>query len=179
VSIVVLVILCCCFYESSPHPKPLFSHLNNFSDEELIASNVKDKQPKLQFLEKLIIFIEGHLATSIDVKPSKIVSGLEPERTRYLLQLFTVVVTTKSDTIVDERPSKPSTADPAPSKSIKERAESLEGHLISKFDVSEANRNSVPAWVSSVIVISTCLGSLAHTCSYSEPYRSRIDSHVM
>ena len=32
---------------------------------------------------------------SIHVKPSKIISGLEPERTRYLLQLFTVVATTK------------------------------------------------------------------------------------
>ncbi len=30
-----------------------------------------------------------------NVKPAKIISGLEPERTRYLLQLFTVVATTK------------------------------------------------------------------------------------
>ena len=29
------------------------------------------------------------------VKPAKIISGLEPEKTRYLLQLFTVVATTK------------------------------------------------------------------------------------
>ena len=30
-----------------------------------------------------------------NVKPAKIISGLEPEKTRYLLQLFTVVATTK------------------------------------------------------------------------------------
>ena len=138
-------------FVSSSHPKPLFSHLHIFSDEELISANVKGKQPKLQFLEKLINFLEVNLDTSIDVKPSKIVSGLEPERTRYLLQLFTAVVTT-------ERPSK-STATPAASKSIKGRAESLEEHLISKFAIAEADRNSVPAWVSSVIIISTSLDS--------------------
>ena len=32
---------------------------------------------------------------SINVNPAKIISGLEPERTRHLLQLFTVVATTK------------------------------------------------------------------------------------
>ena len=31
----------------------------------------------------------------INAKPTKIISGLEPERTRYLLQIFTVVATTK------------------------------------------------------------------------------------
>jgi len=92
-----------------------------YSDDELISANVKGKQPKLQFLEKLINFVEGHLATSIDVKPSKIVSGLEPERTRYLLQLFTVVVASKPDTMRSSKPSK-STATPATIKSIKERA---------------------------------------------------------
>lgn len=31
----------------------------------------------------------------INAKPTKIIPGLEPERTRYLLQIFTVVATTK------------------------------------------------------------------------------------
>lgn len=61
----------------------------------MISSNVKDKQPKLHFLEKLVDYLEGRIGTSINVKPSKIISGLEPERTRYLLQLFTVVATSK------------------------------------------------------------------------------------
>ena len=39
--------------------------------------------------------MEENLEMSINVKPTKIISGLEPERTRYLLQLFTVVATTK------------------------------------------------------------------------------------
>ena len=61
----------------------------------MISSNVKDKQPKLQFLEKLVNFLEVNLVDTINVKPAKIISGLEPERTRYLLQLFTVVATSK------------------------------------------------------------------------------------
>ena len=133
-----------------------------FSEDELTSSNVKGKQPKLQFLGKLINFLEVNLDTSMDdVKPAKIVSGLEPERTRYVLQLFTVVVTTKSDTIVDTS---------ATSKSIKKRTESLEGHLISKFAISESNRHAVPAWVSSVIVISASASRIsfayAHTRSF-------------
>ncbi|KAL3800759.1 hypothetical protein ACHAW5_002473 [Stephanodiscus triporus] len=66
-----------------------------FSDDELISSNVSEKGPKLQFCEKLITFLERCLEIPINVKPAKIISGLDPERTRYLLQLFTVVATTK------------------------------------------------------------------------------------
>ena len=40
---------------------------------------------------------------TIDVKPAKIVSGLEPERTRYLLQVFTVVATSKGLTPADSK----------------------------------------------------------------------------
>ena len=72
-----------------------------FSEDELISSNVKDKQPKLKFLEKLITFIESSVdMSSINVKPAKIISGLEPERTRYLLQLFTVVATSLNQCLV-------------------------------------------------------------------------------
>ncbi|KAL9185999.1 hypothetical protein ACHAXT_005237 [Thalassiosira profunda] len=66
-----------------------------FSEEELVSSNVKEKHAKLQFLEKLVSALESTLEISLDVKPAKIVSGLEPERTRYLLQVFVVVATTK------------------------------------------------------------------------------------
>ena len=66
-----------------------------FSDDELISSNISEKGPKLQFCEKLVAFLERCLEMRINVKPAKIISGLDPERTRYLLQLFTVVATTK------------------------------------------------------------------------------------
>lgn len=72
--------------------------LHRRSEAEQASSNVTEKQSKLQFLEKLINFIAKQIGTPIDVNPTKIISGLEPGRTRYLLQLFTVVATTKVGT---------------------------------------------------------------------------------
>lgn len=65
------------------------------SEDEMESSNVKEKQAKLQFLEKLIKFLESELSMSINVKPIKIISGQEPELTCYMLQIFTVLVTHK------------------------------------------------------------------------------------
>ena len=111
---------CCCLCKSS---RLLCSHIYIFSDEELISSNVKDKQPKLQFLEKLTNFLEGKLDMSINVKPAMIISGLDPERTRYLLQLFTVVAASKclSSTVEmksDEAATKPKQQTEASSKEL-------------------------------------------------------------
>lgn len=58
-----------------------------------------EKQAKLQFLKKLIDFIALQTGKPIDVSPIKIIAGLEPGRTRYLLQLFTVVATSKVETL--------------------------------------------------------------------------------
>jgi TRAF3-interacting protein 1 len=66
-----------------------------FSDEEMNSSNITEKQAKLQFLDKLISYLSNVTGTSIDVKPNKIIAGLEPERTRYLLQVYAVVSTPK------------------------------------------------------------------------------------
>lgn len=70
-------------------------------NEEMDSTNINNKQNKIEFLEKLIRFLESELEISIDVKPSKIVAGLEAEKTRYLLQLFVVVATTPKSLAVD------------------------------------------------------------------------------
>ena len=62
------------------------------------SSKVTEKHAKLQFLEKLIDFTAKQIGAPIDVNPTKIIAGLEPERTRYFLQLFTVVATSKAET---------------------------------------------------------------------------------
>ena len=59
------------------------------------SANIKGKSDKLEFFEKLISFVSDATGIPLHVKPSKIVSGLEAERTRYLLQVYTVVVTAK------------------------------------------------------------------------------------
>mmetsp|Transcript_29080 Transcript_29080/g.61723 ORF Transcript_29080/g.61723 Transcript_29080/m.61723 type:complete len:198 (+) Transcript_29080:565-1158(+) len=61
----------------------------------MVSSNVKEKQAKIQFPGKLSTFLEENLKMSIHVKPSKIILGLDPELTGYLLQLFMVVTTAK------------------------------------------------------------------------------------
>lgn len=59
---------------------------------------MSDKQAKLLFLKKLIDFIAFQVGKPIDVSPIKIIAGLEPGKTRYLLQLFTVVASSKVET---------------------------------------------------------------------------------
>jgi len=68
----------------------------------MVSSNVTDKKSKIDFLQKLITYVEGKLNISIEVKPSKIVVGLEPERTRYFLQLFSVVATMPASSSTEE-----------------------------------------------------------------------------
>lgn len=45
-----------------------------------------EKDAKIQILTKMITLTEMMVGEKIDVKPSKIVAGLEPERTNFFLQ---------------------------------------------------------------------------------------------
>jgi TRAF3-interacting protein 1 len=45
-----------------------------------------DKDAKISILSKMITITEMIVGEKFDVKPSKIVAGLEPERTNYFLQ---------------------------------------------------------------------------------------------
>lgn len=49
---------------------------------------VKTKDTKIKFLDKIIEFLNLRLNMTIDLKPSKVVAGLEPEKTCHFLQLF-------------------------------------------------------------------------------------------
>lgn len=69
---------------------------NILSAAEMDSSRLKDKQSKVQFLEKIISHVERVLKISITtVKPSKIVAGSEPDQTCYFLQLFALASTIK------------------------------------------------------------------------------------
>ena len=60
--------------------------MNVLSDPEMDLVTNPDKQKKLRFLAKVISEITNQLGvSSIDVSPSKIVAGLEPEKTNNLL----------------------------------------------------------------------------------------------
>eukprot|EP00026_Physarum_polycephalum_P000330 Phypoly_transcript_00330.p2 GENE.Phypoly_transcript_00330~~Phypoly_transcript_00330.p2 ORF type:complete len:604 (+),score=213.80 Phypoly_transcript_00330:151-1962(+) len=57
-----------------------------FSEDELNADNIQDKEGKLNFLTKVISSVEQTLGTKLPTKATKIAAGLEPENTNLLLQ---------------------------------------------------------------------------------------------
>ena len=67
----------------------------------MASSKTKDKQIKVQFLQKVISHVERILSITINVKPSKIVAGLEPENTCQFLQYFALASTVKDDDNLD------------------------------------------------------------------------------
>ncbi|KAJ8714070.1 hypothetical protein PYW08_007690 [Mythimna loreyi] len=59
---------------------------NLFEENELVSDNVKDRDSKISFLNKVIFVLSSTTGKSIAAKPSKIVAGQEPEKTNELLQ---------------------------------------------------------------------------------------------
>ena len=56
-----------------------------YSEAEMDTKANHDKDAKINILAKMITITEMVVGEKIDVKPSKIVAGLEPDRTNYLL----------------------------------------------------------------------------------------------
>ena len=56
------------------------------TEEEMDSKANHEKDAKLTILTKMITLTEMIVGEKIDVKPTKIVAGLEPERTNYFLQ---------------------------------------------------------------------------------------------
>ena len=57
-----------------------------YDGPELDGKSITEKDAKINFLAKMIAVVESVLGEEIDVKPTKIVAGLEPERTNEFLQ---------------------------------------------------------------------------------------------
>jgi TRAF3-interacting protein 1 len=57
-----------------------------FTEEEMDSKANHEKDAKISILTKMITLTEMIVGEKIDVKPTKIVAGLEPERTNYFLQ---------------------------------------------------------------------------------------------
>lgn len=57
-----------------------------FDDAEMDSKANHDKDIKINILAKMITLTEMIVGEKIDVKPQKIVAGLEPEKTNYFLQ---------------------------------------------------------------------------------------------
>merc|ERR1719421_152645 len=60
-----------------------------YDDAEKDSAAVKEKAAKIAFLEKIVKLVGVQLNTyTAEIRPAKIVSGLEPENTNRLLQLL-------------------------------------------------------------------------------------------
>ena len=57
------------------------------------SSKVKDKASKVSFLSKIVDHLEKDLGVTIDINPTKVVAGLEADKTRHFLQLFVIAAT--------------------------------------------------------------------------------------
>ena len=55
------------------------------TEEEMDSKANHEKDAKISILTKMITLTEMIVGEKIDVKPTKIVAGLEPERTNYFL----------------------------------------------------------------------------------------------
>lgn len=64
------------------------------SGEELDSGAIKDKAAKISYLDKLVALVGICSGHDINVRPSKVVAGLEPKGTNALLSVsfFVVVV---------------------------------------------------------------------------------------
>ena len=62
------------------------------------SSKVKNKDAKIRFLEKICNYVGDWLGVTVDLKPSKVVAGLEAKKTCHFLQLFAVVVALNEQT---------------------------------------------------------------------------------
>ncbi|XP_053681874.1 TRAF3-interacting protein 1 [Sabethes cyaneus] len=57
-----------------------------YTPEELNSENFKDRDSKIAYLQKLIDVTKATTGKELKVRPSKVVAGLEPEKTNELLQ---------------------------------------------------------------------------------------------
>ena len=58
-----------------------------YDEREMKSDNVKDKEAKVDYLTKLIDCISFTTGENLTVKPGKIVSGQEAEKTNEMLQV--------------------------------------------------------------------------------------------
>lgn len=69
-----------------------------FDESEMNSENVKDKDSKVEYLTKIINCLSLATGQSLQVKPGKIVSGQEADKTNELLQLLATVINNNVDT---------------------------------------------------------------------------------
>lgn len=70
-----------------------------FDENELVSDNVKDRDSKVAFLNKIITVLSLATGKSIAAKPSKIVAGQDPDKTNELLQCIAEALDNKVSSV--------------------------------------------------------------------------------
>ncbi|XP_065089858.1 TRAF3-interacting protein 1-like [Ochlerotatus camptorhynchus] len=68
-----------------------------FTSEELVSDNIKDRDAKIAYLQKLIDVTKSVTGQELKIRPSKVVAGLEPDKTNELLQAIGYALDKKLD----------------------------------------------------------------------------------
>ena len=68
-----------------------------YDENEQNSSKIKDKESKLAYLAKIASVVELTLGTTLDMRPAKVVAGMEPEKTNQFLQALAQAATSGGD----------------------------------------------------------------------------------
>ncbi|KAF1328674.1 Traf3-interacting protein, partial [Globisporangium splendens] len=74
-----------------------------YNAEELDSGSIKEKGPKIDYLNKIILCVSCQLNVEVEAKPAKIVAGLEPDDTNKFLQLLAIACLSGSSTEAVQR----------------------------------------------------------------------------
>ena len=58
-----------------------------YDENETQSSKIKDKESKLAYLNKISSVVELTLGITLEMRPAKVVAGMEPEKTNQFLQV--------------------------------------------------------------------------------------------
>ncbi|XP_022121349.2 TRAF3-interacting protein 1 [Pieris rapae] len=114
-----------------------------FEDHELKSDNVKDREAKITFLNKVIYVISKTVGKELNVKPSKIVAGQEPEKTNELLQCLAEALDKKLTSKDAVKSSREATDDKKNVSKEKEISKSKANTKIDKNSTTSNKRNKL------------------------------------
>lgn len=131
-----------------------------YTAEELTQDNIKDKESKIAFLQKAIDALGILTGSALPVRPSKIVSGHEAEKTNEFLQVLAKAAAKKQDSteavkrvLAGEKPLAPAKSDKKDASKKKESSKTPkqpESERKSRKSVAEEGANNDKKSTSSV-----------------------------
>ncbi|ETV73667.1 hypothetical protein H257_11768 [Aphanomyces astaci] len=96
-----------------------------YAGDELDSNAIKEKQPKIDYLQKILHCVGCQLNVEVDAKPAKIVAGLEPDDTNKFLQLLVIAAKAGNSAAAVQRVLAGDTAPRAPSAESKAKRPSV------------------------------------------------------